>query len=64
MPVYNIYLNSPQLAYNANKKKYYKSIIKKNNTLSNKKFTPYTPLYFTTGYNLIFIYPNIANIPY
>jgi len=61
--VYNIYLNSPQLAYNANKKKYYKNVIKLNNKIFNEKFTPYKPTYFLTGYNKIFS-PNLVNIPY
>ena len=64
MPVYNIYLNSPQLAYDANKRKYYKYIIQKNNKIFNKKFTPYSILYFNTSYNRIYTYPNISSIPY
>ena len=62
--VYNIYLNSPQLAYNANKKKYYQYIIQKNKEIANKKFTNYTPLYFNTSYNKIFQYPNLSVVPY
>ena len=61
--VYNIYLNSPQLAYNANKKKYYRNVINKNNLLFNKKFQPYSPIYYQTSYSRI-IYPNIVIIPY
>ena len=61
--VYNIYLNSPQLAYNANQKKYYKYIINKNNKLFNHKFTKYSPVYFRTAYNSIY-YPNIVTYPY
>jgi hypothetical protein len=64
MPVYNIYLNSPQLAYNANKRKYYNYVIQKNNKIFNNKFTPYTPLYFNTSYNRIYKYPNVSSIPY
>lgn len=60
--MYNIYLNSPQLAYNANKKKYYKYVIQQNNKIFNKKFTRYTPLYFGTSYNSIY-YPNQIIIP-
>jgi hypothetical protein len=51
--VYNIYLNSPQLAYNANIKKYNKYVINKNNLLFNKKYEHYTPIYFYTGYSRI-----------
>ena len=53
---YNIYLNSSQLAYNANKHKYYKFII--NNNKFNK-FTQYTPQYYVTSYNSIYS-PNIV----
>jgi hypothetical protein len=62
--VYNIYLNSPQLAYNAQKKKYYNYIIKKNNKIFNAKFKPYGPLYFATSYDSIYSYPNQSVIPY
>ena len=61
--MYNIYLNSPQLAVQANRRKYYMNVIKKNNKIFNKKFQPYTPLYFQTAYDRIY-YPNISNIPY
>ena len=61
--VYNIYLNSPQLAYNANKKKYYIYVINKNKKISNMKDTKYTPLYFRTSYNSIYT-PNQSSIPY
>ena len=61
--VYNIYLNSPQLAYNANKKKYYIYVINKNKKISNMKDTKYTPLYFRTSYDLIYN-PNQSSIPY
>jgi hypothetical protein len=60
--VYNIYLNSPQLAYNANKKKYYINIIKLNNKIFNSKFKPYKPSYFITSYDKIFN-PNNVSIP-
>jgi len=61
--MYNIYLNSPQLAYQANKRKYYKYVINNNNKIFNSKFKPYTPLYFQTSYNRIYN-PNISQIPY
>jgi hypothetical protein len=61
--VYNIYLNSPQLAYEANKKKYYKYVIKNNNKIFNNKFGPYKPTYYVTSYKRIYS-PNISNIPY
>jgi len=63
MPYYNIYLNSPQLAYNANARKYYNNVIKLNNKLFNKKLSKYGPLYFQTSYDRIYT-PNIVNIPY
>ena len=63
MPYYNIYLNSPQLAYNANTKKYYKNVINNNKLLYNRKFKKYTPLYFTTSYNRIFT-PNYIIYPF
>jgi len=55
---YNIYLNSPQLAYNANKKKYYINLINKNNI--KPKFSKYIPQYFDTSYKL-FYKPNIPD---
>ena len=62
-PIYNIQLNSPQLAYNLNKKKYYLYVINKNNKIKNKPITPkYSPLYYKTGYDLIFN-PNEIIIP-
>jgi len=61
--VNNIYLNSPQLAYNANKKKYYIYVIKKNNKIFNTKPNKYSPLYFQTSYNSIY-YPNESLKPY
>jgi hypothetical protein len=51
---YNIYLNSPQLAYNANMKKYYINLIKKNNKIINKKFELYKPQYYYTSYSRIY----------
>jgi hypothetical protein len=59
--VYNIYLNSPQLAYQANKKKYYLQVIQKNKIITNQPFKQYTPIYFNTGYNRIYN-PNIIII--
>jgi hypothetical protein len=61
--VYNIYLNSPQLAYNANKKKYYIYVINKNKKISNMKDRKYTPLYFRTSYDSIYT-PNQIIKPY
>jgi hypothetical protein len=61
--VYNIYLNSPQLAYNANKKKYYIYVINKNKQLSEKKINQYSPYYFRTSYNSIYN-PNEEIKPY
>lgn len=52
--MYNIYLNSPQLAYNENKKKYYKYIIQKNKKIQNQKFKKYTPQYYYSSYNSIY----------
>ncbi len=61
--LYNIYLNSPQLACNANRKKYYRYVIKKNNKFFNNKFGPYPITYYSTSYSRIFN-PNISIIPY
>ena len=61
--MYNIQLNSPQLAYQQNKKKYYKMVINKNNKLFNQKFKKYSPLYFVTAYDKMFM-PNISDVPY
>ncbi len=61
--MYNIYLNSPQLAVIANRRKYYMNVIKINNKLFNRKFRPYTPIYFQTAYDRIY-YPNISVVPY
>ena len=49
--MYNIQLNSPQLAYNFNIKKYYLEIIKKNNLLKNKIKKNSTQ----TSYNRIYV---------
>lgn len=61
--LYNIYLNSPQLAVEANRKKYYKKVINVNNKILNRKFEPYKPIYYETSYSRIYN-PNISNIPY
>ena len=62
--MYNIYLNSPQLAYNQNIKKYYKYIIQKNTKIQNQKLKKkYPPSYYLTSYNLIYT-PNQIIIPY
>ena len=50
-PKYNIQLNSPQLAYNINMKKYYLSIIKKNKIID----TNYNNNYFRTSYSRIYV---------
>ncbi len=61
--MYNIYLNSPQLACQANRHKYYQYVINKNKKLFNNKFHKYTPIYFQTSYDRIYR-PNISIIPY
>ena len=66
--MYNIYLNSPQLAYNQNIKKYYKYIIQKNTKIQNinenqKLKKKYPPSYYLTSYNSIYN-PNQIIIPY
>ena len=48
---------SPQLACNINRKKYYLYLINQNKKLIEKKYTPYTPLYFNTGYDKMY-YPD------
>ena len=53
MNKYNSQLNSPQLAYNINMKKYYLSVINKNNE-NNKKIIN-TRIYFQTGYDRIYV---------
>lgn len=57
---YNIYLSSPQLAVNANRKKYYKQIIEQNSINMNKN--KYSPTYFATAYSSIYT-PNKVIIP-
>jgi hypothetical protein len=59
---YDIQRNNAQLAYNINKKKYYESIIIKNQAIQNKTITKYPPSYFMTSYNLMY-YPQISTIP-
>ncbi len=51
---YNIYRNSPQLAYNANQKKYYRYVIAENNKLYTAQFKSYSPIYFSSGYQRIY----------
>jgi hypothetical protein len=54
---YNIYRNSPQLAVDANTKKYYQYIINRQQYIINKnKFQNYKPTYYQTGYDRI-LYP-------
>lgn len=60
---YNIYLNSPQLAINANRKKYYNYVIQNNYNDFNRKFSNYKPSYYSTSYKRIF-YPAQIIIPY
>ena len=48
--LYDIYRNSPGLAYNSNQKKYYLNVINKNK--NNKIYYNYNTL--TTGYNIIY----------
>jgi len=52
---YNIQLNSPQLAYNINMKKYYLSIIKKNKIIDNNYNNNYNNNYFRTSYSRIYV---------
>jgi hypothetical protein len=59
---YNIYLSSPQLAVNANRKKYYKQIIEQNYINMNKNIIKYSPTYFYTAYSSIYT-PNKVIIP-
>ena len=54
---YNIYLNSPQLAVNENRKKYYLEVIANNNKIANTQYKKYPYTYFFTSYNKI-LYPN------
>ena len=60
---YNIYLNSPQLAVNANRKKYYLHVINENNKFFNKKLGNYSKSYYNTSYKRIFV-PYQEIIPY
>lgn len=54
---------NPQLIYEYKKKLYYESIIKKNQAIINAPLKPkYSPLYFQTGYNLIYV-PAKESIP-
>jgi len=55
---------NPQLIYQYKKRLYYESIIKKNQATMDAPLKPkYSPLYFQTGYNLIF-YPAKEYVPY
>ena len=55
---------NPQLIYEYKKRLYYESIIKKNKEIMNAPLKPkYSPLYFQTGYNLIY-FPAKESIPY
>jgi hypothetical protein len=57
---YNIYLSSPQLAVEANRKKYYQYIInRQQNIIDHNKFGNYKPIYYQTGYNKIY-YPQVS----
>jgi hypothetical protein len=60
--IYNIYLNSPQLALHANNKKYYEHIIQKNKKKYNQLIIKYPLSYYNTSYNLYY-YPNIVKKP-
>jgi hypothetical protein len=60
---YNIYLNSPQLAVNANRKKYYLQVIQNNNNYINRPFQNYTPSYYKTSYSRI-LFPVREILPY
>ena len=62
---YNIYLQSPQLAYQANQRKQLLKIIqiqnKRNQQITLKK---YTPQYFQTFYNRVFISSQSSGVGY
>jgi hypothetical protein len=62
---YNIYLQSPQLAYQANQRKQLLKIIeiqnKRNQQLTLKR---YTPQYFRTAYSRFFISSQSSGAPY
>jgi hypothetical protein len=60
-----IQLNNPQLAFNINRKKYYESIILKNQKARESPLpSKYPPRYFLSGYNSIYDPPDISVIPY
>lgn len=59
---YNIYLNSPQLALQANNKKYYQNVIIQNQQNMNKTINRYPPSYFKTSYNSYYL-PNRIVMP-
>ncbi len=62
---YNIYLQSPQLAYQANQRKQLLKIIQFQNKQKNKiTLKRYTPLYFKTAYDRIFISTQSSGVPY
>ncbi len=62
---YNIYLQSPQLAYQANQRKQLQKIIQIQNRLNNKLTVKrYTQQYFRTAYNRIFISSQSSGAPY
>ncbi len=55
--MYNIYLTSPQLAVQQNRKKQYQKQIKRFNQFLNRPFPKkYSPLYFTTAYQTFITY--------
>ena len=56
-PYYNIYLNSPQRAVDANRKKYYLHVISENQRRADTRLTKYPPTYYYTSYKKI-IFPN------
>jgi hypothetical protein len=56
--------SNPQLIYQYKKRLYYESIIKKNKAIIDAPLKPkYSPLYFQTGYNLVYV-PAKESIPY
>ena len=59
---YNIYLDSPQLAYQANQRKQYLRIIRRNNFLQNNLPKRYNFQYYQTAYNR-FIQSNSSFTP-
>lgn len=58
----NINYTNQQLLVNMNRKKYYQSLIKKNNYYAQPLPRKYSPQYYWTSYDGIF-YPNISTIP-